>query len=233
MKTDNRALALPLVAVSIFSASLPAHAQQTETRPLAGFNSVAVGGGIDLVLRQGERFVVEVSSDDLADIVTEVRAGTLEIRRPKRSSFFDWSDHGSVRVTLPSLVSLTASGGSDVETEGTFSGDRLQLVASGGSDLAIDVSVTTLDVKASGGSDVRLAGTARSARAQSSGGSDLNASRLTADEANLNSSGGSDLAITVRNKIVANASGGSDITYTGEPSVVDVNSSGGSDVHRR
>jgi hypothetical protein len=230
MKTGTGSVAVQLI---LLSASLPAYAQQTETRPLTDFTSVAVGGGIDLFLRQGDRFVVEVSSEDLADIVTEVHTGTLEISRPKRSSFFDWGDHGSVRVTLPSLAALTASGGSDVATEGSISGDKLRLVASGGSDVVIDVSVATLDVQASGGSDVRLSGSARSARVQSSGGSDLNASGLTADEADVNSSGGSDLSIAVRDKIVGNASGGSDVSYTGEPSTVDVNSSGGSDVSRR
>ena len=44
-----------------------------------------------------------------------------------------------MRVTLPSLAALTASGGSDVATEGSFSGDKLRLVASGGSDVVIDV----------------------------------------------------------------------------------------------
>ena len=229
MKTGTGSIAVQLI---LLSASLPAYAQQTETRPLADFTSVAVGGGIDLFLRQGDRFVVEVSSEDLADIVTEVHTGTLEISRPKRG-FFDWGDHGSVRVTLPSLAALTASGGSDVATEGSFSGDKLRLVASGGSDVVIDVSVATLDVQASGGSDVRLSGSARSARVQSSGGSDLNASGLMADEADVNSSGGSDLSIGVRDKIVGNASGGSDVSYTGEPSTVNVNSSGGSDVSRR
>ena len=43
----------------------------------------------------------------------------------------------------------------------------------------------------------------------------------------------SHLTIAVREKIVSNASGGSDISYTGEPSVVTVNTSGGSDVRHR
>ena len=83
MKTGTGSIAVQLI---LLSASLPAYAQQTETRPLADFTSVAVGGGIDLFLRQGDRFVVEVSSEDLADIVTEVHTGTLEISRPKRSA---------------------------------------------------------------------------------------------------------------------------------------------------
>jgi hypothetical protein len=176
---------------------------------------------------------VEVSSDDVDDILTEVQGGTLSIRRKRSWGFFDWGDHGSAVVTLPKLVALTASGGSDVRAEGTFSGDALEIVASGGSDMALDVAVATLEVVTSGGSDLRLSGTARSAHVQSSGGSDLDASRLTVDDADVQSSGGSDLSIMVRERIVGNASGGSDIRYSGEPRVVNVNSSGGGDVSRR
>jgi hypothetical protein len=67
----------------------------------------------------------------------------------------------------------------------------------------------------------------------STGGSDLNAGRLTADVADVHSSGGSDLTIAVREKITGDASGGSDVTYTGNPPTVDVDTSGGSDVHQR
>jgi Putative auto-transporter adhesin, head GIN domain len=236
MQTNSRALGIGLVLVALLPACLKTPAQDRGVRDLGAFESVAIGGGLDLLLRQGERFVVEVESSDgdSSDIITEVRAGTLEIRR--EHSFFDffhWGDHGSVQVTMPKLVSLTASGGSDVTTEGTFPGDAVRINASGGSDVIIDVSANTLEAQASGGSDLSLTGSARSARLEASGGSDLNASRFTADEANLQSTGGSDLSVTVRDKIVANASGGSDITYGGEPSSVEINKSGGGDVTRR
>lgn len=233
MKTGNGSLALRLALVSIPAALLPAAAQETETRPLSGFDGIAVSGGIDLTLRQGDTFRVEVTAEDLDDVITEIDGGTLEIRRPRNVGFFNWGDAGSVDITLPKLVELTASGGSEVRTEGTFAGDALELVASGGSDMAIEVAVGSLEVTASGGSDLRLSGSARSAQVQSSGGSDLNASGLTVDEANVNSSGGSDLSIAVRESLVANASGGSDITYTGQPRTVNVNSSGGGGVSRR
>ena len=225
-----------LVLLLGMSLPLAAAAQQRETRPLEGFDAIAVGGGIDLLVRQGDRFVVEVAATkELADIVTEVRGDTLEIRRRQRDGFFDWAsgDLGSVNVTLPRLTALTASGGSDAVTEGTFSSDELELVASGGSDITIDVSATELTMQASGGSDLRVSGTARTARAHSSGGSDLDASRLTVDDVEVHSSGGSDLAVAVRERIAGNASGGSDVTYSGDPRSVDVDSSGGSDVRRR
>ena len=236
MKTDTGALAISLVLTSFLAAAPSAEAQQRETRPLEGFDAIEVGGGIDLFLRQGQNFVVEVDAkgDDAAEIVTVVRDRTLAIRRKSSFSFFSWDgDPGAVHVTLPALKSLTASGGSDVRTEGAFTSDKLQVVASGGSDLVMTVSATTLEAQASGGSDMRLSGTVRSASVHASGGSDLNASGLTAEEANVESSGGSDLSIAVRDKIVGNASGGSDIAYSGQPTVVDVDTSGGADIHRR
>ena len=233
MNAQDRATAVASILVASLWVCLPAAAQDTETRDLSGFEAVAVGGGIDLLLRQGDRFIVEVrSDDDASEIITEVVAGKLEIRR-ERSFGFNWGDAGSVNVTLPKLVALTASGGSEVEAEGALTGDALEIVVSGGSDVTIDVAVDTIEVSASGGADVSLTGTARAARLTSTGGSDLNAGRFTAGEVNVNSSGGSDLVVAVRDKITGHASGGSDISYSGQPSSVDIDTSGGSDVRRR
>jgi len=225
-------IAVTLVA---WVAASCADAQPRQSRPLAGFDAIEVGGGIDLFVRKGDGFVVEVqaSEEDAAKIVTEVVGKTLKIGRKSTLGFFHWGDGGSVYVTLPALVSLDASGGSDVKTEGTFASDNLRVGASGGSDLTIDVAAGVLHVEASGGSDLRVSGTARSAHIESSGGSDLNASALMADEADVDSSGGSDLAIGVRQKITGEASGGSDVTYTGQPASVSVNTSGGAELHHR
>ena len=233
MKTYHGVLATSVILLSIATAPSTADAQQRQARPLTGFDAIEVGGGIDLILSKGDHFVVEVaaSEDVAARIVTEVVDKTLRISR--KTNFFHWGDGGTVYVTMPTLASLDASGGSDVKAEGTFASDNLRIVASGGSDLTIDVAAGALDVEASGGSDMRLSGTARSARVESSGGSDLNASELTADEADVDSSGGSDLAIGVRQKIVGDASGGSDVTYTGTPASVSVNTSGGGELHHR
>lgn len=234
MKAHHAALPTQLILILLLAAH--AAAQEKESRPLNGFDAIEVGGGIDLLVRQGASFAVEVQADDgeLADIVTEVNGKTLQVRRKSSFNFFHWGDqHGSVSVTLPALVSLSASGGSDVTTQGTFTSDRLEVAASGGSDVEIDVAAGTLDAESSGGSDLRLSGRARSANVRSSGGSDLNARELTVDEADVQSSGGSDLAIAVREKIVGTASGGSDITYTGQPATVDVDTGGGAEVHHR
>jgi hypothetical protein len=224
-----------VILLSFAATAFAAYAQQREARPLAGFNAIEVGGGIGLEVRQSQDFFVEVEAEgDLAEIITELRDDTLVIRRKTSRNFFRWGDDdAAVHVRLPNLVALTASGGSDARAEGTFAGDDLKIVASGGSDVTIDVRAGELEATASGGSDLRLTGTARSVHLRSSGGSDLNGSQLTAEAVDVQSSGGSDVMITVRNSIVGSASGGSDVIYSGEPRTVDIDASGGSGVHRR
>jgi len=235
MQIRHRVTAAGLVLVSVLAVLPALRAQERDIRDLSGFHSVSIGGGLDLYLRRGDAFRVEVATDeDASEIITEVRDGTLDVRRDRAwFDFFGDNDEGEVYVTMPTLQALSASGGSDVRVEGSFAGDALRINASGGSDVDFDAAVNSVEVQASGGSDVRLTGTARSARLQSSGGSDLDAGRFTADEAIVDSSGGSDVSIGVRNSITGHASGGSDISYSGEPATVNVESSGGGEVRRR
>lgn len=225
-----------LVALCSVSIVSVAFAQQREVRELGEFTGISVGGGVDLYLRQTDAFSVEVVAEDgdTDNIVTDVRNGTLEIRRRESiTQLFDWRNDYSVHVAMPQLQSLTASGGSDVRTEGRFSGDSLTIHVSGGSDTTIEFDVDTLEIRASGGSDLSLTGNARSADIATSGGSDVAGRRLEIGEANVRSSGGSDISVTVRDRLVAAASGGSDITYEGNPDYVDVDKSGSGDVRHR
>lgn len=231
---------LTLLATLLASSALT-HAD-TEQRDLRDFTSIEVGGGIDIELRQDPTFAVEIDSGeiDLNDIITEVRRGTLKIRRDfdhRGAGFPGWwraEDNVLVRISMPQLEELQASGGSDVETMGEFTGDELELHASGGSDLTFELAFDSVDIEASGGSDLRLSGKVRELIARTSGGSDMNAYDLEADEVDLHASGGSDGKVKVNQRLVATASGGSDISYRGEPQYRDVDTSGSSDVrHRR
>lgn len=235
MQVRHRVTAAGLVVGSVLAMLPPLGAQQRDVRNLSGFHSVSVGGGLDLFLSRGDTFSVEVDTDEEpSEIITEVRDGTLDVRRDRSwFGFFGDHDEGEVYVTMPTLQALTASGGSDVRAEGSFAGDALRVTASGGSDIELNAAVNSVDIQASGGSDVELTGSARSARVQSSGGSDVDAVGFTADEANVESSGGSDVSISVRNSIAGHASGGSDITYAGQPGSVNVEASGGGEVTRR
>jgi hypothetical protein len=224
-----------LPVMLLFAFSLPTLAE-SETRDLEGFDAIEVGGGINLNVREGTQFSVEVVSTggDIDDIVTEINNDTLIIRH--KDSMFGSRNRlaeETVNISLPALKSLSASGGSDVKGENTISGDRLEINISGGSDLSIEAEVDSLVIGASGGSDATLSGSVSQLRAQTSGGSDIRASGLIAKDADLTASGGSDIAITVTDRLTATASGGSDIRYSGDPGFTDFDGSGDSHMTNR
>lgn len=209
-------------------------------RDLTGFRAIAVSGGIDLEVHQGDHYKVVVHADggDADEVETEVEDhGVLAIRKAGSLfhwfNWFNWFQHYKVDVTLPTLQKLTASGGSGVVFESDFTGDELELRASGGGNLRFKGKLKSLDITGSGGSDLYLKGSAHLLTATASGGSDLHAADFEVDEADLKASGGSDMVVNVREKLSARASGGSDIRYEGHPQQTDVKTSGGSDIKAR
>lgn len=231
MKARNTILLATLSSLSCAFAQA-----DTETRDVSGFTGIDVSGGINVDIRMGNEFLVEVDSDeDVDDIITEVRGDTLHLRVDR-----DWNDRGwnwnidyNAVIVMPALTEVEASGGSDVRVIGTVTGDEFELSASGGSDVEIDLAVGELDVSLSGGTDVELSGTANRATIRTSGGSDLDARELQVKNADLRASGGSDLVVTVLETLDARASGAADITYYGDPDVLDSDESGGSDISHR
>ena len=205
-----------------------------ERRDHSDFTGVDASSGIDVDIRIGDEFLVEVDSDEnLADIETEVRNGTLHIRVDSDAwDWGDWQGDHHVTIVMPVLAELEASGGTDIRVIGTVTGAELEINASGGADVEVDVAVDRLEIEVSGGADVEVSGTANTAIARTSGGSDVDARDLTAIDAELRASGGSDLAMSVSGTIDARASGGADIDYYGDPDVLDEDESGSADITR-
>lgn len=234
MKHPSTGLGVAVVTGLTASLVWTIAAAESEVRPLSGFTSVAVSGGIDLNLRQGDEYRVEAVNPGGSpeDIITTVEDGTLTIRRNRTDGWFDWFEGYSVNVTLPELSAIQSSGGSEVRIEGAITGDQLAISASGGSDIAIVLDVADLAVSVSGGADLNLSGTATAVAIQASGGADIDASELRTQRATIQSSGGADIDLGVSEQLVAQASGGSDVVYSGDPTT-DIATSGGADVTRR
>jgi hypothetical protein len=233
MQTTRRPLARTLILAGILAAPLAVQAQSAGIRNLSGFDSVQTSNGIDLNVTQGESFRVEViaSAANIPKILTEVEDHTLVIRLDRAGfSGFGLFGGAHVNVTMPAVRSLSASGGSDIRSENILTGDSLRVLASGGSDVSLDLAFESLEATVSGGSDMRLTGEVGNLSTQASGGSDLNGRALTAKNATIGSSGGSDTWITVTEVLAVTAAGGSDVAYFGSPGSVSVNASGGSDV---
>lgn len=237
MKTAKNLIILFLFTVFSAHSFATTGNEISKTRNVKNFNAIKVSSGIDLFITMGNRETLKIEADeeDLEDITTEVKNGTLHIYMKRRNNWFDWGFNQTVRVfvTVKNLEEIDASSGSDVESENTLKGDRLDVEASSGSDVKLDVYYKTLTLDTSSGSDARISGKVKTFIAEASSGSDIKARELETVISKLKASSGSDINVTVTDEIYAKASSGSDINYYGNPQIRDTDSSSGGDVHQR
>ena len=220
-----------------FSAQASQSGGNRQTRQVSGFHGISVTSGIDLYLTQKntEEVVVEAESEDLDKIITRIEGGILKIYIREKSWFnLNWNkDPRKVYVSFKLLNKLEASAGSDVISQDLLKLEKLNLDASSGSDVKLELEASDIVVESSSGSDIFLKGKVSVLQANASSGSDINANELQAKKCTASVSSGSDVRVNVTEKLNADASSGGDITYSGNPKTKDINESSGGDVHGR
>ena len=225
-----------VLTVSAF-AQKTIHDANAEVRNASGFHAIEVSGGIDLYLTNGDEAVAVSAKDkEVRDrIKTEVKNGVLKIYYEWRKGINLSLNHQSLKayVSFKSLDALSASGGSDVDVDGTIKSNKLDISLSGGSDFKGKVDVTILNIDQSGGSDANLNGNAGTITINASGGSDFEGYDLITDVCSIDASGGSDIDITVNKELSAEASGASDVSWKGNASVKKAKASGAGSVSHR
>jgi putative autotransporter adhesin-like protein len=165
-----------------------------ETRNIADFKSLDVGGVFRVEVTAQKDFKVEVESDDnlLPFIKTDVREGTLHIETDKRLRS---NSPIVVRISAPDIENLETSGASNISIE-NIKNARLGLDSSGASKVSVqgETSVLVVDV---------------------SGASRIDAGSLSAGTAKVDASGATNVAVNVADELNANATGASRIIYSG------------------
>ncbi len=210
--------------------------EKTETRNVQSFHAIKVSAGIDLYLKMGDAEEVKVVADDdiIDKLITEVDDGTLKIYMKNTSSWRNWGRKTrKVYVRVKELDKLHASSGSDVQSDNTLKGETLDVKASSGSDVRLDVHYKNFSVDTSSGSDARISGKTKNLEAEASSGSDIKAQELESVNCRVSVSSGSDATVNVTGEIYAKASSGGDIRYYGNPQTRDINKSSGGDVTQK
>lgn len=210
------------------------------TFDLAGFTEVAAGAGLEVEIVQGDGFSVAAEGAprglDRLEIETrgdllviEQRARGLERFSPLMRAL---NDDVVVRVSLPELVRVTASAGSDVTATGS-SGKAFSAEASSGADLVVTgVDAARVALAASSGAGLEVSGQCETLTAGASSGADLDARGLRCDAAEAQGSSGAGIALSA-GAVRAEASSGAAVNVWDADTVEAEESSGGSvEMHR-
>ena len=204
----------------------------TEEKDFSDFTIVEVGSGFEVEITQSSSYNINVTADDnLFDYIQVSKTGdTLTIRLKWGYSY--QSVTLRAEITMPELYELEFSGGTHGTVEGFSSSHEFVVELSGGSSLIGDFTTSgDAQFALSGGSHlIELDGAANDLRISASSGSDLELSDFHVHNADVNLSGGSRATINLEGRLDADLSGGSHLRYIGEPTMGDIQTSGGSTV---
>ena len=211
---------LALVAGALFSGLFPigrivgSGNIRTQQEDVSDFTIVEVGSGFTVQITQASSYGVSITADDnIFSYIQVIKTGsTLAIRLAPNLGVQTTALRAE--ITMPNLQAVQFSGGVNGTARGFDSSNDFRAELSGGSTLVME-------------------GHANSLRATCSGGSSLDLSDFAVNNADIDFSGGSHGTINASGTINANLSGGSRLYYIGNPTLGDVNTSGGSSISRR
>lgn len=203
-----------------------------EERKVAHFDAIKASSGINVYLFQGdeEKVVVETDENLQECLIVKVEGSTLKC-------YIDCSIRKSTKlnvyVNFDDIRKIKATSGSDIYGETIIKSDNLELDASSGADIKVEVKTGLLNCDVSSGADIKVQGTTDKFVGEASSGADIKARDLTAQKAKARASSAGDISITVTDEVDADASSGGDVNYYGNPEKVYVEESSGGDVNHR
>lgn len=202
----------------------------TDTRSIPeDFTEVTASEGLMVYVSQSSEFSIEVEADEnVIDLIaTDIRNGKLRIHAEENIG----RATKNIYVTLPKVSALGSSSGAHLETKTTIKSNELEIDASSGAILDLQVQTTEIDIDASSGANLAIGGYADDAVIDVSSGGNINAKDLQTKTCNAEASSGGNMKVQVSDRLYADAGSGGNISYTGEPSVEQKKSVSGS-VHK-
>ncbi len=223
---------------------------KTENMDFIDFTGVDIGGAFEVEIVQSDSFSVSITADEnLFDYIQVYKHGsTLKISVQPAVIFRSTTQRAE--ISMPELFNLELSGAScgtitgfesvddlDIEVSGASSLDVEGMVAgdmrfdiSGASRVTGDVNADDVDFNVSGASTVRLQGTATDMKLDLSGASNAELGDFLVDNASIKFSGASRGTVHADGRLDIDLSGASRLTYTGDPTIGDVDISDASNM---
>jgi len=227
----------------------------TEKMDFSDFSIVEVGWAFEVGITQSGSYSVSITADDnLFDYIEASKTGDRLTIGLKPGYSYQWPLTLRAEITMPDLYELKLSGATRGTVEGFNSSHKFVLGISGASTLdASDISAGEIEINldgaskisgsimavgdaqftVSGASKVELEGVANDLLVSVDGASEVELSVFPGHNANVILSGASRATVNLDGRLDADLSGASQLLYIGEPTMMDINTSGGSTVSKK
>ena len=199
----------------------------TEERKVESFQAIDAEGVCNIFLKQGnkEALVLESHKDILDLIVTEVRGGTLYIDWKKGSKLKKYSKL-KIFITFQELNELDIDIVGNVQSENTISVGNFEIDHSGVGNIDLDLDCQNIEAEFSMVGNIELSGRADNVSIESNCTGNLDASELKAKHLVLDNASIGTVRVHADETISLESSGVGTVTYSGNPRVEHLDSSG-------
>ena len=203
-----------------------------EVRQVGEFDQIKVSRGMNVYITQGTPAkVVVIADNNLHEVIeTKVEGGVLKVYVNENVR---WAKEKKVMVTVDKLSGVETTSGANAWSQNQIMSENLELKASSGANLTMDVNANYLKADCSSGANIKLSGSAKEADMETSSGANLKGEELKADNCKMKASSGGNVSSTVNGRLDAHASSGGNVVYYGEPKETDVNTSSGGNIHKK
>lgn len=203
-----------------------------EVRQVGDFDQIDVSRGMNVYITQGTpQKVVVIADNNLHEVIeTRVEGQTLKIFVNENVR---WAKEKKVMVTVEKLTSVKTSSGSNAWSQNQIMSEDLELRASSGANLTMEVNAKSLNADCSSGANIKLSGLAKEAELEASSGANLIGDELKVDNCRMKTSSGANVSATVNERLDAHASSGGNVVYYGEPKSTEVSTSSGGNIRKK
>ena len=207
---------------------------KTEEMEFSGFTAVEVGEAFEVSITQSSSYSVIITADEKIFDNIEVTQTENKLKIGLEPGSYADGLFRKAEITMPELDELILSGATRGTAEGFSTSNPFILALSGASSLQMtDMNVGDAEIALSGASTLNAKGTAIDLVSIVSGASNMDLSNFPVENANVNLSGASRATINLEGTLDADISGASNLQYIGDPTMGDVNTSGGSTIEKK
>jgi len=205
----------------------------TEDRNISNtFNAIKISQGLELQITQSKGVALRVEADEnLQDLImTKVENNVLSIYSTEN---IRRAASKKIILSLVDLSSIKATSGSDVSSTNTINSPNLDVSATSGALITLDVETKKLDCNSTSGSLISITGKTQNLVASATSGSNIDAKNLNTEISNVKSTSGANISVNTSKELTARATSGGVIKYFGNPEKVDKSDSSAGSIKKQ
>jgi len=187
-----------------------------ETMNLEHFDQIYATGIIEVILQKGdeEKIVLEMDNFHREDV--KIRVSEEELRISVTKSLVK---DGTIKilVTYKELRRIKVNAGAHVSSKNPITIDKLDLRATSGSEIELELDVNKLHARLAEGAQMHLTGTTKSLNISSASGAIFYGFNLESEDTFANANTGGRSEVVANKSIEASANTGGKVRFKGDP----------------